>query len=164
MKTCIVPAVALTLLLTGCQQQAAANAKASQSPNIAAVASAWTAPNCTPPTGWHRWNGSLQEMRGNAAPAGAQLWALLFEPIPIKASADGQKIVWRMTGTGDLHVVANGPGGQQTLPAFLTPHGGSNWNRPGDEWGTGIVFATPGCWEVHLWRNEVSGSASFLVQ
>jgi hypothetical protein len=68
-----------------------------------------------------------------------------------------------MTGTGSLHVVADGPDRVQTIPTGVQEHGGSNWNKPGDEWGTGIVFSVPGCWEVHLWRDDTSGSASLVI-
>jgi hypothetical protein len=106
----------------------------------------------------------MPEVHGRASPAGASLWGLVFaKSLPLRAGADALKIVWRMTGTGDLHVVADGPNGAQVKPTWLEYHGGSTWVRPGQEWGTGIVFSEPGCWQVHLWRSNVSGSASFLV-
>ena len=70
----------------------------------------------------------------------ATIYGLLFptEPLPIR-SGDELKIVWRMTGVGDLSVSYESPDGS---PATLTfgpePHSGSSYDRPGDEWGTGF--------------------------
>ena len=68
------------------------------------------------------------------------------------------KIVWRMTGEGDLSVTYESPEG---VPAELTfgpePHGGSSYHRPGDEWGTGFLFDEPGCWHIHFERTVGSG-------
>lgn len=83
------------------------------------------------------------------------LWALLF-----LTSNDGTlparrevKIVFRMTGSGDLSIRAVGPNGQQLNPEWgPEAHGGSNWQRPGEEWGTGWVFPAAGCWTVQASR------------
>ena len=31
---------------------------------------------------------------------------------------------------------------------------GGNWNKPGQEWGAGYVFTTPGCWDLHADRGS----------
>ena len=31
---------------------------------------------------------------------------------------------------------------------------GSNWNRPGEEWGSSFVFAEPGCWQIRASRES----------
>lgn len=72
---------------------------------------------------------------------------------------DELKIVWRMTGTGPLHVRFTAPDGR-TQPLVFGPeaHGaGSTYRRPGDEWGTGFRFNVTGCWHIHLTRDDTSG-------
>ncbi len=91
----------------------------------------------------------------------AQLWALIMasERIPVKVEAkQGVKIVWRMTGSGDFHIAAYSPSGGQIAPDWgPDEHGGSNWARPGDEWGVGFTFPTPGCWDIHVTRDNAAG-------
>ncbi|MDX6324409.1 MAG: hypothetical protein QOK15_763, partial [Nocardioidaceae bacterium] len=36
-------------------------------------------------------------------------------------------------------------------------HSGSNWARPGEEWGTGFVFPTTGCWDLHVRSGGTTG-------
>src|SRR5690348_15352566 len=67
---------------------------------------------------------------------GATLWALFFGSRVV--AGQEIKIVWRMTGTGDVTMTADGPGGRLLKPSWgPEAHGGSNYTRPGDEWGTG---------------------------
>jgi hypothetical protein len=95
------------------------------------------------------------EVQGTAA--NASLWLLLFGPTK---TGDDLKIVWRMTGTGDLHLVAIGPQGQQVAPDWgPEAHESSNWNRPGDEWGAGFTIPVAGCWDLRASRGDVSGDA-----
>ncbi len=99
------------------------------------------------------------EVRGTAK--GAELWGLLFEPL---SAGKDIKIVWRMSGTGDLGVAATGPHGQVVQPAWGPEyHGSSNWDRPGMEWGTGFVFDEKGCWNLHLSRTDTSGDVWLLI-
>lgn len=91
---------------------------------------------------------------------GVSLWALFFAELK-----RGQeiKIVWRMTGAGDLSMQATGPGGATASPVWgPRSHGGSSWQRPGDEWGTGWVFPSAGCWIVRATRS-VSGTAELAL-
>jgi hypothetical protein len=96
----------------------------------------------------------------------SSLWALLMPTsgIPVKAGT-AIKIVWRMTGSGDFHLVAIGPQGQR-LPPSQGPeaHGGSNWNRPGDEWGS-VFDSLPlaGCWDFRATRDDASGDVWLVV-
>ncbi|RKR90201.1 hypothetical protein BDK92_4569 [Micromonospora pisi] len=93
---------------------------------------------------------------------GTTLWALLFLTTDELTADRDTKIVWRMTGTGDLTMRATGPAGAEVTPIWgPTGHSGSNWKRPGDEWGTGWHFPTPGCWTVHASR--AGGDAAQLV-
>jgi hypothetical protein len=104
---------------------------------------------------------SLPEVRGSSV--GGSLWALLFGEPPFHRSPP-LKIVWRMTGSGDFGVVAIGPRGAVTIPVDgPTKHLGSTWRRPGDEWGTVWKFPTPGCWQLHAWRDDVSGDVWLRV-
>jgi hypothetical protein len=86
---------------------------------------------------------------------GGELWALFFGA---NTKAVSIKIVWRMTGTGDLSLVSIGPNGEIVKPDWgPEPHGGSNWLRPGDEWGAGFTFPSAGCWDLHASRDDVGG-------
>ncbi|MDA0637089.1 hypothetical protein OUY22_27110 [Nonomuraea sp. MCN248] len=96
----------------------------------------------------------FREVRGTSRDA--ELWGLPFAEAPFEAGAE-VKIVWRMTGDGPLKVSATGPGGKRAKLVWMEEHGGSNWRRPGHEWGTGWVFPTPGCWKVELSRTRGSG-------
>ncbi|MEU8262478.1 hypothetical protein AB0C02_17830 [Micromonospora sp. NPDC048999] len=98
---------------------------------------------------------------------GAELWALPFakEQEPVLVAGKELKVVWRMTGSGDFAISATGPDGKAVKPVWVEPHGngGSNWNRPGDEWGTGWVFPTAGCWTINATRTSGTGSLVLRV-
>lgn len=94
----------------------------------------------------------LQEVHGTGR--NAELWALA--PLPLTVGR--VKIVWRMTGSGPLRLRAIHQDGTQLGPAEgPTAHEGSNWRRPGDEWGSGFVFPEPGCWVVQATRDVGAG-------
>ena len=100
---------------------------------------------------------SIPEVQGVASHS--ELWALIMSStgVPPKAKSS-VKIVWRMTGRGAFSLVALNAQGKYLLPDHGPDvHGGSNWNRPGDEWGSIFTFATPGCWDLHASRDGVSG-------
>ncbi|GIH25003.1 hypothetical protein Aph01nite_33130 [Acrocarpospora phusangensis] len=97
----------------------------------------------------------MPEVQGVAR--GVELWALLFAPSPFPAGKE-VKIVWRMTGSGPLTVAATLPDGTAAqLKWGPEEHGDSNWERPGEEWGTGFVFPKAGCWKFHLTRTAGDG-------
>ena len=76
---------------------------------------------------------------------------------PIRAGSE-VTIVWRVTGSGLLSVVAADPSGvAHPLAWGPEAHGASNWDRPGSEWGTAIVFDRPGCWHLEAEREGVHG-------
>jgi hypothetical protein len=63
------------------------------------------------------------------------------------------KIIWRATdvSTRQFRVSALGPRGLQVQPLFGPElHSGSDWQRPGGEWGTGFRFPVAGCWDLHV--------------
>jgi hypothetical protein len=92
------------------------------------------------------------EVAGDATDA--TLYGLLFTegPLPIHVGEE-VKIVWRMTGQGDVSIRFVDPAGRDRPLVFgPEPHGGSNYDRPGDEWGSGFLFDRVGCWQIHLER------------
>lgn len=99
-----------------------------------------------------------------AKASGGTLWALFFfDPATIHVKQE-LKIVWRMTGTGDFHIVGQSTTGQQVKPVWgPEAHGSSNWDRPGYEWGTGFSFSSPGCWTLRATRDNVTGELGLLV-
>ncbi len=94
----------------------------------------------------------MPEMHADSVGNG-DVWALLLSgPKPsVNSSA---LIIWRATGSGAFQVVASGPDDARLLPVNgPDPHpGGSNWQRPGDEWGTNFIFPTQGCWQLQVTR------------
>jgi hypothetical protein len=168
MKKISLALILLALLLAGCSTSAG-HATARSSPT-AAPASPTDAPpgplgaaNCQPaspvdesPVG--------PEAQGTGT--NAEVWALLqaTDGLPIKAGTP-IKIVWRMTGTGDFHLLAIGPQGQQLTPSWgPEAHDGSNWNRPGDEWGAGYdSLPVAGCWDFHVTRDHASGDVWLVI-
>jgi hypothetical protein len=96
------------------------------------------------------------EIRGNMKSEG-EMWALLF--FDTAHANEDEKIVWRITGTGaEFHVQAQSED-DTIIPPIWGPeyHGGSNWERPGAEWGTGFNFPKPGCWKITVTRGETTG-------
>jgi hypothetical protein len=71
------------------------------------------------------------------------------------------KTVWRLDGPntfGTPTFALIGPAGQTGRlnwgPAY---HNSSSWNRPGQEFGTGLVFPSAGCWDVHVTLGQLTG-------
>jgi hypothetical protein len=106
-----------------------------------------------------RANSHGLEIESSAAD-GMTLYGLIqADPYPLVASADVKKIVWRASGTGEVAVTVGSPDGA-TRPLTWGPeyHSDSNYDRPGDEYGSGLVTEQPGCWHVRFSRGG-SGSA-----
>jgi hypothetical protein len=94
--------------------------------------------------GWH-------EMHPDTFGTG-DVWALILSSPQFVAGQD-TTIVWRATGTGVFGVIAVDANGAQVSPkSGPDPHSGSNWQRPGDEWGTIFNFPRTGCWQLHVTR------------
>jgi hypothetical protein len=96
--------------------------------------------------------------------SGARLWGLIMAPhFPPVASKAVVKIVWRMTGSGSLKHVGYSFHGK-SIPLAWGPelHGGSNYARPGIEWGAGYRFTTAGCYR--LTARRAHGSAVVWLQ
>ncbi len=103
---------------------------------------------------------------------GAEGWALIFlnlpgppgDPLVIPASEEPVKIVWRLTGDGDVTFRATDPHGNiQELAWGPDAHGGSSWLRPGDEWGTGWLLDIPGCWTFEATRGNDNHTVPAVV-
>lgn len=96
------------------------------------------------------------EIQTAMKPSG-ELWALLFFD---KAYAKkDEKIVWKISATGGkFDIYAQHANGVIIHPTWGPEyHGGSNWDRPGDEWGTGFNFPEPGCWTLTVSLGETMG-------
>jgi hypothetical protein len=115
---------------------------------------ATTSPSASPLGGCDAapFSGSTTEVLGVSA--NVSVYGLLFPTHegPIR-QGDDLKIVWRMTGEGDLAVSYTTPDDQPRELVFGPErHDGGTYDRPGDEWGTGFRFDQPGCWHIHLQR------------
>jgi hypothetical protein len=148
----VVLAVALVGCLAGCTgTPAATHASPAQRASNAtgALVRGVGREGCRPPSPRTMADG-FPEVEGTRA--SGSVWALLMLAHPGRPRAgDQEKIVWRITGGGDLVATAIGPEGQHRPPVWgPEAHLGSNWAKPGKEWGTGFVFSTPGCWDLHV--------------
>jgi hypothetical protein len=98
-----------------------------------------------------------------AESASLEIWALLYVAPPWTAGQE-VKVVWRSTGVGDFSVVAVGPKEQRVDPlSGPTEHFGSNWARPGQEWGTFFRLDEPGEWELRVERGPDTASLPITV-
>jgi hypothetical protein len=156
------------LLLTACSASPTITSSptrpaATPPPTATVGAAAATSGACHPTTVASNKATGFPEAQGKAA--GGQLWALFFfDPTAVHAKQE-LKIVWRMTGSGAFHIIGRLEGGKPVKPIWGPEgHGGSNWDRPGYEWGTGFSFPAPGCWNLHATRNDVTGDIWLLVQ
>lgn len=101
-----------------------------------------------------------------ASGPGVRLWGLIMHQRGALPPRVGEelKIVWRMTGSGDLTLSMIDPGGR---PAKLLwgpdPHGGSSYDRPGDEWGAGYRFTHAGCWLLRATRGGATADVRMDV-
>lgn len=93
---------------------------------------------------------------------GGEAWALPIGPVPVKVDTRW-KLVWRMTGSGDFRITAVDPDGVGHEPVDVTAHEDSNFNRPGDEWGTIWRFPSGGCWTLEAERDDVRASLRIPV-
>lgn len=104
------------------------------------------------------------ELRGRGR--GADLRGLIFatRPLPLRADPQPLKIVWRMTGRGPLRARVFTAGGRELALAWgPEPHGGSNYRRPGDEWGVGYRLRRPGCYRLTFARTTGRAEAWLRV-
>lgn len=102
---------------------------------------------------------------------GAQLWALGATVADGDSAAlDGalgktKKIIFRMTSGVPTNFYAVAPDGSRVTPAWgPDAHAGSNWNRPGYEWGAGFNFTQVGCWQIHAGSAPAQGDVWLLIR
>ncbi len=82
-------------------------------------------------------------------PVSAGLWVLILTgSLQDVVAGRSIKIIVKMTGSGALVIGATLGSAQLTPETAPQRHTGSNWDRPGPEWGTSWVFPTSGCWKV----------------
>jgi hypothetical protein len=161
-------AILLTSAVTACTGGVQPAQQAKQVPLLSSPApqhgeQALGVSGCHPASPITRWQSFLPQVEG--AGHGATLWGLLMFPHPLPARVgDQEKIVWRMTGTGMLTLAAISPDGKHHRLAWgPDAHSGSNWDKPGDEWGAGYVFTTPGCWDLRAIRGDAIADAWIQV-
>lgn len=110
---------------------------------------------------------------------GSEVWAFFYmqpgvapgDPVMIVVEG-ATKIRWRIPDDGDPLsepaepvIDAVGPGGLVIGPVddpFF--HSGSDWDRPGDEWGTGWEFPVPGCWTIRVESGGATAEISIDVE
>jgi hypothetical protein len=74
------------------------------------------------------------------------------------------KVVWRITGRGVPTVELQQPDGRSGALSFGPErHSSSTFRHPGDEYGSGFIPTTRGCWRMNMQRGAVSGQLSFVV-
>jgi hypothetical protein len=123
---------------------------------------------CEPASPLTRGREGLPEAFGTAV--GGQLWALFFhgsrasETEASFADMVGEelKLVLKSTA-GTTLTSATAPDGTERQPVWQQGHTGSNWERPGNEWGTGWQITEPGCWRIHVGPRAKGADVWFRV-
>jgi hypothetical protein len=138
--------------------------RSSTSPSTATVGSPTPlgAPGCQPvsPSGTFD-----AEVYGTAT--GGTVWAWFMTAYPPKAGIE-DKTLWRLGGAhalGTPSLTLTGPTDQLGhLNWGPVAHGASTWNRPGLEFGTGLLFPAAGCWKVHVTLDQLTGDLFIVVR
>ena len=160
-----VGAGAAVLVLSACTATSPVDSTPSSGPSPTPTPTGSTVvlgqPGCTPasPVGTDVDSG-FSEVQGTVS-GGHTLYGLVMGAYPFRVSGDVIKVVWRLTGEGsELTATLTDPAGTPRPLAWGPEyHGGSTYDRPGGEWGTGITFDQPGCWTLDLSRST-DGAAS----
>jgi hypothetical protein len=113
-------------------------------------------PGCRPPSPINRGAGFPEVERSSDR---VQLWGLIMADGPDSPLRVNEqvKIVWRITGSGELRLTSIAPDGRPH-PLQWGPDGhlSSTYRRPGQEWGAGYLFTQPGCWNLHAIRGDAT--------
>ena len=143
--------------------------------SVPAVAPAGFGPlgaaGCSPASPRNRLGTEFAQTEVFGTAVGAQLWALgATMPDGDTAALDGalgttKKIIFRMTGGVPTNFYAVAPYGSRVPPVWgPDAHAGSNWNRPGYEWGAGFNFTQLGCWQIHAGSPPAQGDVWLLIR
>jgi hypothetical protein len=104
------------------------------------------------------------EVYGTAT--GGTVWAWFMAGYPPKAGIE-DKTLWRLDGPGTSGAptfALVGPASQAgRLNWGPELHISSSWNRPGVEFGTGLLFPAAGCWDVHVAVGQLTGDVYVVV-
>jgi hypothetical protein len=150
-------ALVLPLALAACTAQPATTA-ASPKPTVSPIGTTGPATASCPATA------SAGPDERQASGRGVEMWALLF-PTEAEIHAKKQlKVVIRITGGMGNVAIAVGPDGQQIAPVWGPEyHGGSNFEHPGAEFGTGWEFPTAGCWTLRVVNEAGTGELTLRI-
>ena len=107
------------------------------------------APGCAPASPILRG-----EVLGTSRVSEVSAFGLLFVGEDGLTHREQLKLVTRITGSGDFSARLRDPDGTSHSLAWgpKDHFGSSNYARPGDEWGMGLDFDRPGCWNLQLFR------------
>jgi hypothetical protein len=95
---------------------------------------------------------------------GVEMWVLIFNTEAEIHAKKELKVVVRFTGPEDTVITAIGPSGSVVTPVWGPEyHGGSNFEHPGSEFGTGWVFPAAGCWTLHAVNSDGVGELTLRV-
>ncbi|MEO6652819.1 MAG: hypothetical protein ABIP17_09215 [Ilumatobacteraceae bacterium] len=95
-----------------------------------------------------------------------EVWALSFATWPLPPGGpiripvgEEVKIVWRSTGAGRFAIESRTSEAAAIDPTWgPEAHDSSNWSRPGQEWGTGWIFPSTGCWTFGIRRGDAKAT------
>jgi hypothetical protein len=94
-------------------------------------------------------------------------WGIIFAPRPIPVGLQ-TKMVFRLSGDGEgFSAVATHEDGTRIEPDWgPNDHGfdGSNYGRPGHEWGYAFTFPHAGCWNITLSQGDETVETWFRVR
>jgi hypothetical protein len=103
--------------------------------------------------------------------AGEGLWSAWLAHPPV--AGDVITVLWRAEGSVPPEFALTGVDagghrlGVEFGPSPVLPQlrgGGLRWPRPGREWGTRVVFPTPGCWRLEAEAGERRGALTLWVR
>jgi len=154
--------VTLTLGCTGSGEPVPSASPSFAEPSTDTSSVSLGAPGCRPESPITVGGDGFPEVRGTGQEATLYGLIMATSQRPVFAGEE-VKIVWRMTGAGPLRLsLSDAAGTMEPLLWGPTSHGGSTYHRPGDEWGAGYRFPSPGCWRLHAQRTV--GSADVWLQ
>jgi hypothetical protein len=150
----------LLIILTACSTGLSPQHKTTKTTPTTTTQQVVGAPDCKPPSAIHNTTTGMPESQGVGQ--GMEVWTLWFNDL---VATHDQKIVWRITGSGNPQFTTTGPHGEKARVVFgPEEHGGSNWHHNGDEWGTGFNFPVSGCWNLHVTRGQATGDVWAMLK